>query len=160
MNMICTLACFLFQGAQEPAPGPEKPAEAGTVFTSLVKQVSIDGQSFADEFAFKNGRDAAIYLKVVPVAGFSVHADFHNFWLARDKDGWYNSAGAQIRRDATGAATDRVGQEIDIHARLVMGKYVKLWVGGSHFFTGPYVRQTPGQDQDMNWFFAQMTVDF
>ena len=117
-------------------------------------------QGFADEFAFKNGKDAAVYLKGVPATGVSVNVDLHNFWLARDKDAWYNSGGAAVRRDVTGAATDRVGQELDVTTRIAAGKYVKFWAGWSHFFTGPYVSQTPGQDQDMNWYFVQMTVDF
>jgi len=117
-------------------------------------------QGYADVFSFKNGKDAAVYLKVVPTAGVSVHADFHTFWLASDQDGWYNAGGVQIRRDVTGAATSRVGEELDLHARIAAGKFVKFWAGWSHVFAGPYIDQTPGQKKDMDWFFLQMTVDF
>src|SRR5207247_2263752 len=119
-------------------------------------------QGFADAFAFKNGKDAVVYLKVVPTDNLSVHLDFHSFWLASDTDGWYNAAGGAIRRDATGLVTSRVGHETDLHARLALGKNVKFWAGWSHVFAGPYVRQTEtiGTSRDMDWLFIQMTVDF
>lgn len=117
-------------------------------------------QGFADQFAFKNGRDIAAYLKVVPAAGVSLHADFHTFVLASDTDGWYNAAGGQIRRDPTGAMSPRVGEELDLHARVAVGKFVKFWAGWSHLFAGPFIEDTPGPHKDMDWFFVQMTVDF
>jgi hypothetical protein len=119
-------------------------------------------QGFADTFAFKNGKDAAVFLKVAPTDTLSLHLDVHTFWLASDTDSWYNAAGVLIRRDPTGQATSRVGHETDLHARLALGKNVKLWAGWSHFFAGPYVRdtQTTGTSRDMNWLFGQMTVEF
>ncbi len=120
-------------------------------------------QGYADIFAFKNGKDLALYLKVQPMETWSLHLDLHNFWLASDEDAWYNAGGAAIRpADPTGLSTTRVGHEIDFHTKITLSKVVKIWAGWSHFFAGPYVRQTAtaGTDTDMNWFFAQMVVDF
>src|SRR5258706_5725452 len=116
-------------------------------------------QGFADVFAFKNGKDLAMFLKVQPTDTLQVSLDFHHFWLAADKDAWYNFAGTALRRDVTGISNTQVGYETDLHVRLSMGKFVKFWGGWSHFFAGPYVRQTAtpaGTDTDMNWFFLQM----
>jgi hypothetical protein len=117
-------------------------------------------QGFADVFSFKNGRDIAFYLKAVPVDSLSVHVDLHFFRLDEERDAWYNFAGARIRRDVTGSAGKDVGREVDLHARLAVGKFVKFWGGASRFFAGDFVRDTPGTDRDMMWAFLQMTVDF
>jgi len=120
-------------------------------------------QGFADTFAFKNGKDAVVSLKVSPTETLSIHLDFHNFWLASDTDAWFNAAGGAIRpRDPSGLASTSVGHETDLHARLALNKNVKFWAGWSHFFAGTYVRetQTTGTSRDMNWIFLQMTVDF
>jgi hypothetical protein len=119
-------------------------------------------QGFADVFAFKNGKDAAAFFKVSPTDTLSIQLDYHTFWLAQDKDAWYNAAGGPIRRDLTGLSTNRIGEETDFHVRLAVGKYVKFWAGWSHVFAGPYIRQTAttGTSRDMNWLWLQMTVDF
>jgi hypothetical protein len=108
-------------------------------------------------------KDLSLYLSVKPTETMSLNLDFHNFWLAQDEDAWYNDNGTVVRPGvASGLATTRVAQEVDFHMKLTMAKYVKFWAGWSHVFAGPYVRQTStaGTDTDMNWFFAQMVVDF
>jgi hypothetical protein len=117
-------------------------------------------QGYADFFGFKNGRDLAVYLKVSPTKEFSIHLDLHNFWLSESRDAWYNDPGNQVRRDVTGAAGKKLAYETDFHLRWAASKYVNFWGGWSHVFAGPYIRQTPGPDQDMDWFFLQMTVNF
>ncbi len=117
-------------------------------------------QGFSDVFSFRNGSDIMISLKVIPVDTLSIQVDAHAFELDQERDAWYNFAGAPIRRDVTGVADKEVGSEIDLHARLSVGKNLKIWAGWSHFFAGPYLEDTPGGDRDMNWFFLQTTVDF
>jgi hypothetical protein len=117
-------------------------------------------QGFADQFAWRNGHDAALLLKASPAEGVSLHLDLHGFWLDEKRDAWYGFTGAPIRRDATGSARSRVGGETDLHVRWAITKQVKAWAGWSHFAAGPYVRDTAGSDRDMNWVFAQLTVDF
>jgi hypothetical protein len=120
-------------------------------------------QGFADTFAFRNGHDMVVFLKVAPTDTLSIHLDVHQFILVDNHDAWYNFAGNAIRPKAAGNPDRKVGWETDLHARLAVGKNVKFWGGWSHFFAGPYVRQTAtpvGTDVDMNWFFVQMTVDF
>jgi hypothetical protein len=120
-------------------------------------------QGFADVFSFKNGRDVAVYLKVQPAEPVTVGLDLHNFWLASVRDAWYNAAGGVIRPgDPTGNASSRVGYETDFTVKVTASKFLKFYAGWSHFFAGSFVRQTAtsGTDTDMNWLFAQMTVDF
>jgi hypothetical protein len=144
------------------ASGDRHPADGKRNTFDSLYPFSHYYQGFADVFSFKNGKDAVVYLKVSPNDNLTLQFDFHNFWLASGTDGWYNAAGVQIRRDATGLSTSRVAQETDLHARLALGNYVKFWAGWSHVFAGPYVRQTQttGTSKDMDWLFIQMTVDF
>jgi hypothetical protein len=119
-------------------------------------------QGFADVFAFRNGQDIAIYLKVAPSASVSLHLDFHMFTLDEVTDAWYNFAGAPIRPGVAGA-DDEVGQEIDLHFRAAVGKHVKFWGGVSRFLAGQFVEDSAGAagiTGDMTWVFLQMTVDF
>jgi hypothetical protein len=117
-------------------------------------------QGFADVFAFRNGRDLVLHLQASPAPSFSLHLDVHSFRLVEEEDAWYNFAGAAIRRDATGNAGDEVGEEIDLHARLAVGKHLKFWGGWSHFLPGSFVEDTPGTERSMDWFFLQAVVDF
>ena len=117
-------------------------------------------QGFADVFAFKNGRDLVVSLRAEPASGFSVQLDLHAFRLVEEEDAWYNFAGAAIRRDATGGAGGDVGREVDLHARLALGRHLKFWGGWSHFFPGSFVEDTPGTERSMDWFFLQVGVDF
>lgn len=117
-------------------------------------------QGFMDIFSFKNGRDLAFYFKIAPAPYLSFHVDVHTFTLDEDVDSWYNFVGAPIRTDASGAAGDEIGSEIDVHFRLAVGKHVKFWGGVSRFFAGEFVEDTPGTDGDMTWAFLQAVVDF
>jgi alginate export protein len=117
-------------------------------------------QGFADIFGWKNARDLMGSLKVAPTDSLSIQVDVHQFWLVQERDAWYNDPGAVIRRDPTGNAGQKIGSEIDLHARVSAGKWVKFWFGWSHFFPGSFVKNTPGTDRSMDWFFFQMTVDF
>lgn len=120
-------------------------------------------QGYADVFGFKNSKSLSAYLKVAPTDNLTVHLDLFAFWLAQNQDAWFNDPGAALRRDVTGSSSRKIGTELDLHAKYNAGKYVKFWAGWSHFFAGEFVRKTAlpiGTDNDMNWFFLQMTVDF
>ncbi len=116
-------------------------------------------QGFADQFAFRNGRDVALYVKIAPCEGVTVHLDLHTFTLDEERDSWFNASGAQIRRDATGNSDAEIGREIDLHARWSATKAVKFWFGFALFQAGEFVEDT-GSSPDMLWFFLQTVVDF
>jgi hypothetical protein len=115
-------------------------------------------QGYADVFAWKNGMDTALYLRVQPEPRLSLHLDAHVFTLDEERDAWYGATGAKIRSGAAGASRD-IGWEIDLHVRFSPVKPVKIWAGWSHFFAGSFVEDT-GRSPDMDWFFAQAVVEF
>ena len=116
-------------------------------------------QGYADVFAFRNGHDLALKLKAKACENATIHLDFHNYWLDEEKDAWFGASGAAIRQDATGNSDDRVGSEINLHVKATVLEHVKVWAGWAHFFAGEYVEDT-GDDDDMDWFFVQGTIDF
>jgi len=119
-------------------------------------------QGYADVFGFKNSKSLSAYLKVAPMDNMTLHLDLFAFWLDQARDSWFNDPGLALRRDATGSSSRKIGTEFDLHAKVYLGKFVKIWGGWSHFIAGEFVRKTAtvGETADMNWFFLQMTVDF
>ncbi|MBI4376952.1 MAG: alginate export family protein [Elusimicrobia bacterium] len=116
-------------------------------------------QGQQDIFSWKNGEDWVFTTRAEPGGGWQLQADYHWFRLAHGRDGWYDALGGLIRRDATGASGRKVGHEIDLTARVMLRKAVKLWFGVSRFWNSSYVKGTGGGG-DRNWGFFQATVDF
>ena len=56
----------------------------------------------------------------------------------------YNAAGVPIRVDNTGAAGDDVGQELDFTVTFLLKPRCDLLLGYSHFFSGPFIRNSGG----------------
>lgn len=117
-------------------------------------------QGYADVFAWKNGADWKFTGSMKPDVKWILQADYHIFKLAEKKDAWYKSDGTAVRRDATGASGNAVGNELDLHAKYAYDDSLSFWMGYSRFFTGNFVRDTGGIDDDMDWLFLQMTVNF
>lgn len=116
-------------------------------------------QGYMDIFAWINGHALSLKTSIKPADDWSVGMDLHNFWLDEERDAWFNSGGAAIRRDATGSSGSYVGFEVDLHARWKLDTTVDLWFGVSHFWPGGYVDRT-GFDAEMTWGFVQVTVTF
>jgi hypothetical protein len=120
-------------------------------------------QGIQDTFSWKNGQDLAISLRLNPPKDtriLEIESQYHFFWLAERKDGWFNAGLSQIRRDATGASGNTVGQEVDVTFKYALVPSVAIiWAGYSHFFPGPYVDET-GNDPDRDFVFAQLAVNF
>jgi len=88
-----------------------------------------------------------------------VSLDTHVFWLDTVNDSLYNAVGKAVRTDPTGEADSFVGWEIDLHAKWIVSKNLKLWFGYSHFFAGSFYEDT-GTSDDADFVFIQITVDF
>ncbi|MFO0985126.1 MAG: alginate export family protein [Planctomycetota bacterium] len=116
-------------------------------------------QGFMDVFAWKNGGDLALRLAAKPCDRWTLELALHDFRLARAEDAWYDSAGNAIRRDPAGNSGTKVGNEIDLTARVAATDNLGLYLGYGYFLPGTFVRET-GDSKDMTWAFAQATVNF
>lgn len=140
------------------ASGDENPGDGRRQTFTPPYPFSHFYQGFADVFAWRNGNDFVLNVRWKACESATLQIDIHTFWLEERRDGWYNASGAVIRRDATGSADPFVGNEVDFHIRMSLSKSIKVWTGYSHFFAGPFVRDT-GPAPDMDWFFLQVTLE-
>jgi hypothetical protein len=97
---------------------------------------------------------------VQPTKSLKLGVDYHCFRLAQACDAWYWVNGKPERRDPTGQAGQELGHELDVIARWQVNKELELLFGYARFCAGNYVLNTPGNDSDANWAFAQMTLAF
>ena len=66
--------------------------------------------------------------------------NYHTYWLAQKRDGLYNAGGALLARVAAGAASAKVGQEIDVQVTRPLTPQLALAAGYSHLFAGPFLK--------------------
>lgn len=66
---------------------------------------------------WKNLQDAQLNLEFKPFKNLGFKAELHKFWLAEEKDVWYQNKTAY--RDKTGESGNEFGVELDI-----VGKYI------------------------------------
>jgi hypothetical protein len=110
--------------------------------------------------SWMNLEDYQATFSVKPRKDLMVWLDYHFFRLAEAKDAWYWASGRPARRDATGNSGSDLGQEVDLLARWQVTKNLELFTGYAHFFTGGFIRNTPGSERDANWFFTQANYKF
>lgn len=116
-------------------------------------------QGYVDVFAWQNGHDIVLRTSAQVTPEVWLAVDVHLFRLDEsESDSWYGATGTAIRAGAAGA-DEELGNEIDVHSRIKIGKHVKLWVGVSAFLPGRFVDDT-GDDPTMTFGFAQMVIDF
>lgn len=97
-----------------------------------------------------------------PVPKLSLQATGFDFRLESKTDALYNAGGGAIRRDVTGAAGNRVGQELDLLAKYTLTARSDLLVGWSRFWGGPFIEatNTDGVRGDADFFYTQLAVRF
>jgi hypothetical protein len=120
-------------------------------------------QGIQDTFSWKNGQDLAFKVDVYPPKSTGIpHAEvqYHAFWLSGRKDGWFNAALAQLRRDPTGSSGRFVGHEVDVTFKYaIVPAIAVVWIGYSHFFPGEFVRDT-GESPHRDFAYASMELEF
>lgn len=110
--------------------------------------------------SWKNLADYAVIFSVKPTQTLILSAEYHYFRLAQARDAWYWVNGRPARRDPTGRAGRDLGSELDLIARWQVNRELEVMAGYARFFTGAYVANTPGESQDANWAFLQLTYNF
>lgn len=110
--------------------------------------------------SWRNLEDYVLNFSLQPARSLKLGVEYHYFRLSQSRDAWFWVNGRPERRDPTGRAGQDLGQELDAIARWQVSKNLELLLGYARFFAGDYVRNTPGNDRDANWAFAQMTFAF
>ena len=83
---------------------------------------------------------------ITPIKATPIAVSYHSCWLAQKRDALYAASGAALARVPGGAASARVGQEIDVQVSRPLTPQLALSAGYSHLFAGPFLKQaTPGE---------------
>jgi hypothetical protein len=105
-----------------------------------------DKYGLADQVGWRNIHHVRAGVELTPMRATSVNASYHSYWLAEARDALYAASGAPIARVIGGAASRRVGQEIDVQVSRPLAPYLALAAGYSHILAGPFLEQaTPGK---------------
>jgi len=110
-------------------------------------------------FSWRNLQDYQVSVSCRPHKKTQVAVDYHVFRLDDDRDGWYWCSGLPARRDPTGEAGSKVGQEIDVLATYRHSDHLTFKAGYAHFFAGSFLERT-GPSPDADWFFFQTQYSF
>jgi hypothetical protein len=156
---------YTFQAAWRPrlgmefnyASGDHDPADgvAGT-FDGVFGAMDIP-YGWMNVVSWKNLEDYVLNVSVHPTKSLKLGVDYHYFRLSQSRDAWYWVNGKPERRDPSGGAGQELGHEVDVIIRWQANKELELIAGYTRFFAGDFLRNTPGNDQDANWAFLQLT---
>jgi hypothetical protein len=104
-----------------------------------------DKYGLADQVGWRNIHDLRIGFEVTPFKATPITLNYHSYWLAQKRDALYAASGAPLARVIAGAASARVGQELDIQVSRPIFPQLALTAGYAHLFAGPFLQQaTPG----------------
>ncbi len=95
-----------------------------------------------DQVARQNIHDVNAHLYFYPEPWITVWLQYHHFWLDHSRDALYNAGGVATRRDATGAAGNNVGDEIDVVLNFHLLRYSDILVGYSRLYGGGFLENT------------------
>ena len=99
-----------------------------------------------DQVGRQNIHDLNAHLFLYPNHWLTLWLQYHHFWLDQSGDALYNAGGVAIRRDATGAAGNNVGDELDVVMNFHLAHNSDLLLGYSELFGGSFLTNTPGPD--------------
>lgn len=108
-------------------------------------------------FQWSNLKDAQVSIEVNPAKSLYVKAEFHRFWLAEKRDGWYLNA--KEYRDKSGESGTEVGREFDIVAAFDLPIAGKIEAGFGHFWPDEFAEKQASSEQ-ATWVFLQWTTAF
>ena len=118
---------------------------------------------FADLVSWQNMHDVRGQIKVQPTNKLTAQADYHYFWLASQRDGWYLANGALAGSTARGYTTgsSSLASEIDLTFSYALYKNVSILAGYSFFNPTAWItRNNGGIGDDTHWTYLQTTVTF
>ena len=104
-----------------------------------------DKYGLADQVGWRNIHHARIGFDLTPIKATPISVNYHSYWLAEKRDALYAASGAVVARVPGGAASRRVGQEIDVQVAHPLTPHLALTAGYSYLAAGPFLKQaTPG----------------
>lgn len=114
-----------------------------------------DKYGLADQVGWKNIHHLRAGSEVIVRKTLAASGSYHTWWLANAHDALYNAAGAAVARVPGGAASRRVGQELDAQAMLTLSRQLQVGMGVGHIFAGAFLKEaTPGASYNTHYVMA------
>lgn len=147
-------------GEYNHASGDRNPSDGKFQTFDNLYPTNHNKYGFIDLFSLKNINDWMIGTSIKPHQRLLLSSDYHWFVLDAKESAWFNVAGAGgTVRGANANADPHVGSELDLLATYQLTARLGLLAGYSHFFAGPFVKDTGAHD-DANLFYIQSTLNF
>ncbi len=128
------------------ASGDADPADGIRGTFDQLYPTAHDKYGLADQVGWRNIHDLRIGFDITPIKATPITVGYHSYWLAEARDALYAASGAPLARVPAGAASTRVGQEIDVQVSRPLTPYLGLAAGYAHLFAGPFLKEaTPGK---------------
>jgi hypothetical protein len=133
-------------GEYNYASGDANPADGIRGTFDQLYPTAHDKYGLADQVGWRNIHHVRAGFDITPVQATLIAVSYHSYWLAQSRDALYAASGAPLARIPAGAASTRVGQEIDVQVSRPLTPHLALSAGYSHLFAGPFLKQaTPGK---------------
>ena len=128
------------------ASGDENPADGTRGTFDQLYATAHDKYGLSDQVGWRNIHDVRVGFDLSPFKATPITVNYHSYWLAESRDALYAASGAVLARVPAGAASTKVGQEIDVQMTRPLSPQLALAAGYSHLFAGPFLKQaTPGR---------------
>ncbi len=136
------------------ASGDRNPSDgAFNTFDNLFP-TNHDKYGFMDFLSLKNMNDIRLGTSIKPHPKLTFISDFHWFFLDAKESAWFAANQATFRAPNPNADT-QLGEELDLVGNLKLNERFSFLVGYSHFFAGPFAKDTGAHD-DANFFYTQI----
>ena len=127
------------------ASGDADPADGIRGTFDQLYPTAHDKYGLADLVGWRNIHDARVGFDITPITATLITVNYHSYWVAQARDALYAASGTPLARVPGGAASTRVGQEIDVQVARPLTPYLALAAGYSHLMPGPFLKEaTPG----------------
>lgn len=144
-------------GEYNHASGDRNPTDGKSQTFDNLFPTNHNKYGFIDFLSLKNMNDFMVGTSVKPHERLLISTDFHWFLLDAKESAWFNASGA-VFRAANADASQDLGREIDLLATYKLTEHWNLLSGYSHFFSGPFARDT-GAHSNANFFYAQSVLN-
>lgn len=132
-------------GEYNYASGDKDPTDGVRGTFDQLYPTAHDKYGLADQVGWRNIHHVRVGFDVTPFKTTPITVNYHSYWLAERRDALYAASGAASARVAAGAASTRVGQEIDVQISRPLFPQLAVTAGYSHLFAGPFLKEaTPG----------------
>ena len=141
---------YALRAAMEPrlfaeynySSGDANPHDSHTGTFDQLYPTGHDKLGLADQVGWRNTHHLREGFEFSPVKATPISVNYQTWWLAEKTDGLYAANGNRIAFVAGGAASSRVGQEIDVQVTRALTPQLQLAAGYAHMFAGDFLKQT------------------